>query len=503
MSPRADCHSTVRHRGDPTLSNANQYAVERPETEAPGETAAGLGAQVLALLPALRLHSVSLFDAKGDVQWLSEGALGPDEQIVVEESIATLSAATNRAHLEASLADSRGALFLAVRTPRAALAGVVMVLLDAKTLSSGNLAARILTTSMRSVLQKIAMLLVPPPPLAATGTLSTLSAIRNFSTGTVPLQVAVVPGAGMGDTANTAAVQDSANWLPDPVPLADGEALVLLEPAAAGESESGLDVLAWTPPEPEHSAEICFDADPVAAAPTTDEVEALQALPAETPGANAPKLRLRELVRLRSGGRTRRYQVVPVAEQQRGDALATLNQLLAWLQENPKALQGDPLSFTIGVSAQALGDPDLPAALGKALAASAIEPGMIGFELREGACASHRELAERFLAQCERSHCFAVIDDFTFDTAALDLLRSNAVRLLKVDARLVAAALKDKLAQARVIAIAQAAKVLGMHCVAKYVDSASGRRWISAVGFDFNQSSTTESLQRLAGPRSP
>ena len=108
------------------MSNANQNAALRPDTEAPGETAAGLGAQVLALLPALRLHSVSLFDAKGDVQWLSEGALGPDEQSVVEESIATLSAATSRAHLEASLSDSRAALFLAVRTPRATLAGVGM-----------------------------------------------------------------------------------------------------------------------------------------------------------------------------------------------------------------------------------------------------------------------------------------------------------------------------------------------------------------------------------------
>ena len=128
---------------------------------------------------------------------------------------------------------------------------------------------------------------------------------------------------------------------------------------------------------------------------------------------------------------------------------------------------------------------------------------MIGFELRESACAKQRVLAEKFLAQCEQSHCFAVIDDFTFDTAVLDLLRSNAVRLLKVDARLVASALRDKLAQARVIAIVQAAKVMGMHCSAKYVDSQPGRRWIAAVGFDFNQSSATESLQRLSAGGAP
>jgi EAL domain-containing protein (putative c-di-GMP-specific phosphodiesterase class I) len=457
----------------------------RSDTETPGETAAALGAQVLALLPALRLHSVSLFDAKGDVQWLSEGALGPDEQVVVEEAIATLTNAVMRAHFQVPLSDSRAALFLAVRTPRATLAGVVMVLMDAKLLSSGNLAARILTTSMRSVLQKIAMLLAPPPPLGATGT---LSAIRPFSSGTLPLELPKVPGSGIGDTANTAWVTDSE----DP-PL-----LEMLAPVSAGASTSGIDVLPWTPPETDRTAEICFDADPVTAIPRTGEIQALPSAPFESRTGKTSTLRLRELVRLRTGGRTRRYQVVPVAEHQRGDALATLNQLLAWLQQNSGVLRGDPLSFTIAVSAQALGDAGLPEALGRALAAADLDPGTIGFELRESACVSQRQMAEQFLAQCERSRCFAVIDDFTFDTTMLELLRSNAVRLLKVDARLVASALKDKLAQARVIAIAQAAKVLGMHCAAKYVDSPAGRRWISAVGFDFCQSSTTEPVARLA-----
>jgi EAL domain-containing protein (putative c-di-GMP-specific phosphodiesterase class I) len=467
------------------LSNSHQNAALRSDTETPGETAAALGAQVLALLPTLRLHSVSLFDAKGEVQWLSEGALGPDEQAVVEEAIATLTGAVMRAHFEAPLSDSRAALFLAVRTPRATLAGVVMVLMDAKLLSSGNLAARILTTSMRSVLQKIAMLLAPPPPLAATGT---LSAIRSFSSGTLPLELPNVPGAGIGDTANAPWVKDSS----------DAQLLEMLAPVGAAVPPSGNDVLPWTIPDTDRSAEICFDADPVTAVPRTDEVRALPSAPSEARGGKTPTLRLRELVRLRTGGRTRRYQVVPVAEHQRGDALATLNQLLAWLQQNSRVLRGDPLSFTIAVSAQALADAGLPEALGKTLAAADLDPGTIGFELREAACVSQRPMAEQFLAQCERSRCFAVIDDFTFDTTMLDLLRSNAVRLLKVDARLVAAALKDKLAQARVIAIAQAAKVLGMHCAAKYVDSPAGRRWISAVGFDFCQSSTTEPVARLA-----
>jgi EAL domain-containing protein (putative c-di-GMP-specific phosphodiesterase class I) len=421
------------------LSNIQQNAVLRPQTEAPGETAETLGAQVLSLLPTLRMHSVSLFDGKGNVQWLSQGALGPDEQSVVEEAIATLTATTTRAHFEATLADNRAALFLAVRTPRAQLAGLIMVLMDAKTLSSGNLAARILTTSMRAVLQKVAMFLVPPPALSSTGI---SSGIRPFSSGTQPLEVTVIPEARTTDTANE---------------LPGDDVLRILEPTAA-------------------------------AVTGTSNV------------AGAHNLRLRELIRLRPGGRTRRYQIVPMAEQQRGDALVTLNQLLAWLGQNPAVLQGDPLSFTIGVSAAALADPELPAALAGALGASGLDPGMFGFELRESACVNHRREAERFLAQCEQSRCFVVIDDFTFNTAAVELLRSSAVRVLKVETRLAAAAMRDKLAQARVIAIAQAAKVLGMHCSAKYVDSQSGRRWLTAVGFDFTQSSTVEPLERLADP---
>jgi EAL domain-containing protein (putative c-di-GMP-specific phosphodiesterase class I) len=95
-----------------------------------------------------------------------------------------------------------------------------------------------------------------------------------------------------------------------------------------------------------------------------------------------------------------------------------------------------------------------------------------------------------------------VIDDFTFNTGVLELLRSSALRMVKVESRLVTTALRDKLAQARVVAIAQAAKVLGTLCAAKYVDSQSGRRWLAAVGFDFTQSSVTESMQRLAEPLS-
>ncbi len=90
-----------------------------------------------------------------------------------------------------------------------------------------------------------------------------------------------------------------------------------------------------------------------------------------------------------------------------------------------------------------------------------------------------------------------MLDDFTLHSEALPFLASPAVRLVKIDPKLTSAALKEKLPQAVVIAISQAAKVLGVHCVAKRVDSQVGRQWLSAIGIDFAQGFLLEKPQPL------
>jgi EAL domain-containing protein (putative c-di-GMP-specific phosphodiesterase class I) len=42
-------------------------------------------------------------------------------------------------------------------------------------------------------------------------------------------------------------------------------------------------------------------------------------------------------------------------------------------------------------------------------------------------------------------------------------------------------------AQAQVAAISNAARMLGMHCVAKRIESAMARQWLTAIGVDFAQ----------------
>jgi EAL domain-containing protein (putative c-di-GMP-specific phosphodiesterase class I) len=98
-----------------------------------------------------------------------------------------------------------------------------------------------------------------------------------------------------------------------------------------------------------------------------------------------------------------------------------------------------------------------------------------------------------------------VIDDFSFDSQVLPLLRSKAVRLVKIDPKLTSSVLKDKLCQALVIATVQAAKVLGIHCAAKKVDSQAALQWLTAIGCDFAQGAVlagTQTLDSLSPPLS-
>jgi EAL domain-containing protein (putative c-di-GMP-specific phosphodiesterase class I) len=57
--------------------------------------------------------------------------------------------------------------------------------------------------------------------------------------------------------------------------------------------------------------------------------------------------------------------------------------------------------------------------------------------------------------------------------------------------------LKDKLAQAMVVAIAQAVKVLGIHCAAKRVESQAALQWLTAIGCDFAQGAVLAQVQPL------
>ena len=205
--------------------------------------------------------------------------------------------------------------------------------------------------------------------------------------------------------------------------------------------------------------------------------------------------------KLRTGGRTRRYEVLarsshPNRVPQGFDKIA-LQQVLAWMGANRAAWNLEPTSFTLNLSIATLEDERFPQFVASQLKANGIAPDNIGFEIAEPLCLQRRAQVERFITLCDKLGCFVVIDDFSLDSSITGLLRSKALRLVKIDPKLTSVALKDKLAQAMVVAIAQAVKVLGIHCAAKRVESQASLQWLTAIGCDFAQGTALAQVQSL------
>jgi EAL domain-containing protein (putative c-di-GMP-specific phosphodiesterase class I) len=220
-----------------------------------------------------------------------------------------------------------------------------------------------------------------------------------------------------------------------------------------------------------------------------------------------PPLNLLPFAKLRAGGQTRRFQVqlrTPTAHRDPAalDALV-LQRLVGWLGSNRIAWNAQPTSFTVNLSIATLEDEHFAHKVGSVLNASGIAGETLGFEIAEPLCAQRRALVERFIVQCEKLGAWVVIDDFSLDSQVLPLLCSKAVRLLKIDPRLTSTALRDKLAQATVVATLQAAKVLGIHCAAKRVDSPASLQWLTAIGCDFAQGAALAAAHPLEALGSP
>ena len=173
---------------------------------------------------------------------------------------------------------------------------------------------------------------------------------------------------------------------------------------------------------------------------------------------------------------------------------------------NRSAWSLEPTSFTLNLSIATLEDERFPQFVASNLKTHGIAADNIGFEIAEPLCLQRRAQVERFIILCDKLGCFVVIDDFSLDSSIVSLLRSKALRAVKIDPKLTSVALKDKLAQAMVVAIAQAVKVLGIHCSAKRVDSQAALQWLTAIGCDFAQGAAlgpAQPLESLGLPPTP
>src|ERR1700694_1362476 len=88
--------------------------------------------KVRAAVEPARAHAVSLHDEHGDVLWLSESSMGPDEHNAVREAVEAFSRPGGTPVLVFDLGDSRSAVLLRAVNGRRAMVGVIMLVMDAR-----------------------------------------------------------------------------------------------------------------------------------------------------------------------------------------------------------------------------------------------------------------------------------------------------------------------------------------------------------------------------------
>ena len=544
-------------------------AAPAPARVEPGPvTVESLGQQLRQVLPNRRLQSVSLCDHEANVLWLSEGALGPDEHILVVEALEVLATDTSLTIHEMGTEDGRLALFLPVRAPTADLVGIAMILADAKSLGDDTL-ERIAAAPVRAIMLRLAVLLKPnfvveaPAPAAAES--SDMPDAPDVEAALAALPAASLMSAEEVDQILEFDLPEEAKLekplpplrdipvarpapavrLAPPTDAADGDMLnleLLEEPppapaarpvtraAASAPATPAAPTPAMKPPAPPAARapaparvlkpaapapaipKVAQRPPPAAAAAAATSAARAPVMPAPAPaaapapGASATpdanvQLEVLPFGKLRAGGQTRRFQVLARATGGVRDPAAqdtlVLQRLMGWLATHRAAWNSQPTGFTLNLSIATLEDERFAQKLSGALHSHGIAGDTFGFEIAEPLCTQRRAQVERFIAQCEKVGAWVVIDDFSFDSQVLALLRSKAVRVVKIDSKLTSSALKDKLCQAMVVATVQAAKVLGIHCAAKKVDSQAALQWLTAIGCDFAQGAALAAPQTL------
>lgn len=484
-----------------------------------------IGSELLRALDACRPQCLSLHDATGDVLWLNAGVVGPDEHGYVLDALDELALEPQRTHMQRRLADNRRALFMGARDPAGNCCGLVFVIIDCP---GGPEESQPMPATLAALMRRLSMLLAPvsaknpaapparpaPVPIAAAPQAAAeVTELELELEATPPPAPAARQPPPPTPAARQPAPPAPAAAKPPPPPAARATAppaIATRQAAAVEVTELELDPIEPPPkqanPKPEARARVAAKPEPVAEANAVTMIAPIPALPAtgalpaaamlsQVTGESLP-IRARKFVRLQGRGANRRYEITVLSPGE-GQDVRILKAVSAWLSHHLDQYTEENASFAVPVSAAAALDGRFVAALGGVLAHRALPEGMLGLLLPSAAW-RHPGTAP-LLAQCERLRCPITLDDFSLRHDGFQILRSKAIRMVKLEPQLTGAAMNDRFARAALAAITQSARVLGFHCIAKGDISSSGARWLAAAGVDYADPSTASA----AGAQAP
>ena len=441
--------------------------------------------KVRAAVEPARAHTVSLHDEHGDVLWLSENSLGPDEHNAVHRALEAFSSNSSPPVLAYDLGDSRSAVLLRAVNGRRSMVGAIMMIMDTRAIPQDDRGAiKLMTPKLQRVLIDFADMrpTSEPPRETAPAPSSAPFELSPADSGRVP--IAKPP-----------------ETPPKPVAAPPKSPATTAKPPANAQSPAAAGAAAGPAAGTAASTRAAQDQR----APTVNpEIDRLHAALRRSPIA----LHVQRMVPLTKGSQLKRYEVLlrsksddapnaapqamlkAAVEHGLGSMIdrRVVTELIGWLVHHPDVWQTHAVMFSVNLTMTALHDEHFIKFVELCLAKSSLPKAMIGFEVDVPTAVKFAGRVAEVAAALHRLGCPLVLDDFSMRTECFNLLRLPGIRYIKLAPEITNNMRTDKLSQAAITAVVQMARVLGMYTVAKRTDTQAEQEWLTALGVDFIQS---------------
>jgi EAL domain-containing protein (putative c-di-GMP-specific phosphodiesterase class I) len=161
--------------------------------------------------------------------------------------------------------------------------------------------------------------------------------------------------------------------------------------------------------------------------------------------------------------------------------------LIVWLSARNDVFADEPAQFSMNLSASSVADPNFMRFIELCISKSEIAPALMAFEIDQSLWRKDRSCVEKLCERADIMGVGVVVDNCLLDDQTVELLGLPAVRLAKIDRKLTWDLATSKAARMRIAAIAQIARVGGVHTVAKQVERPEEQELLRVLGVDFLQ----------------
>ena len=160
--------------------------------------------------------------------------------------------------------------------------------------------------------------------------------------------------------------------------------------------------------------------------------------------------------------------------------------MLRWMEDN-RAKLGHVSTVSINLSGRSVGDPDFHQDVERLLREFSVDTAKLCFEVTETTAITNILEATAFFESMRRHGVRFALDDFGSGVSSFGYLKRLQVDYLKIDGQFIRNLCHDRVDQATVRCIRDAAKITGKKTVAEFVETEEVEQLLREIGIDYSQ----------------